>query len=441
MGGGKTEWAISYMNAHPEMAFIFVTPFLDEVERIKAGTIKTFYEPQKFQRTDLLGGSSSSKSKLKDFNDLLSNGWNVATTHKTFTNATPETINILQDNAYHLILDETVDVLVPLNDIIDSPQYRINKKSLRLMLDNGIISVDANRRVHWTGGVQPLDGKEQHPFCEVQRHAENGTLILIDEKLFAWEFSPEVFGAMESVTILTYQMEGSFMHPYMQLYGMDYDKFSTSGNYEAGFELAPYVVNMEQRKKWKGLITLYKDPKEAELGALSATWYKDNVRGRQNMPEATELRRALRRYFLSVGAEARNVMWTCPKDCRDIVAVKGFKLTRELTADEKKGRTQAQLNEYVDENGLRCWVASTARATNKYKSRHILAYLLNFNPNPELSKYFGQNGAPLSRDAFALAGLIQWVWRSAIRDGEPITLWLPSPRMRRLFTEWLDSKR
>ena len=63
------------------------------------------------------------------------------------------------------------------------------------MLDNGIISVDANRRVHWTGGVQPLDGKEQHPFCEVQRHAENGTLILIDEKLFAWEFSPEVFGA------------------------------------------------------------------------------------------------------------------------------------------------------------------------------------------------------------------------------------------------------
>lgn len=36
-GTGKTQWAIAYMNAHPQEAFIVVTPFLSEVERIKQG--------------------------------------------------------------------------------------------------------------------------------------------------------------------------------------------------------------------------------------------------------------------------------------------------------------------------------------------------------------------------------------------------------------------
>ena len=40
-------------------------------------------------------------------------------------------------------------------------------------------------------------------------------------------------------------------------------------------------------------------------------------------------------------------------------------------------------------------------------------------------------------DAYALTELIQWVWRSRVRRGEPIILYLPSPRMRRLFEEWL----
>ena len=252
-GAGKTEWAISYMNAHPQEAFIFVTPFLSEVERIKQSTTAAFYDPQHYQRTDLLGGVAGSKTKLEDFNDLLAEGRNIVTTHTTFTNATPDTIAILQDNSYHLILDEAVDVLLPLNDIIDSANYRVNKKNVKLMLDNNIIAVDEDCRVRWTGGPQPIDGEERHSFCEVQRHAENGNLLLIDGRFFIWEFSPEVFSAMESITILTYQLEGSFLCPYLQLHGLNYTKSSVCGTYEKGFELAPYMVDLNQRKEWKRL--------------------------------------------------------------------------------------------------------------------------------------------------------------------------------------------
>lgn len=134
-------------------------------------------------------------------------------------------------------------------------------------------------------------------------------------------------------------------------------------------------------------------------------------------------------------------MWTCPKNSRNEIAPRGYKLIRELSNEEKSGRTQYQLDEYIDENGLRCWVASNARATNSFSNRHTLAFMLKVSPNPEISKYFGKRGASLSSDTYALSGLIQWVWRSAIRKGEPITLYLPSPRMRRLFEEWLEGKR
>ncbi len=125
-GAGKTEYAIAYMNAHPENSFIFITPYLKEIERIKQGTKVAFYDPKNYQRPDLLGGDFRLKSKLDDFNHLLAQGKDIATTHATFTAATQETINILEDNSYHLIIDEAVDVLTPLNDIVDSPKNRVN---------------------------------------------------------------------------------------------------------------------------------------------------------------------------------------------------------------------------------------------------------------------------------------------------------------------------
>ena len=58
------------------------------------------------------------------------------------------------------------------------------------------------------------------------------------------------------------------------------------------------------------------------------------------------------------------------------------------------------------------------------------------NINPVVARWLGDSSRAF-RDAFALSELIQWVWRSRVRKGEPITLYLPSPMKRRLFEEWL----
>ena len=47
-------------------------------------------------------------------------------------------------------------------------------------------------------------------------------------------------------------------------------------------------------------------------------------------------------------------------------------------------------------------------------------------------------GYPIDDDRFALAEMLQWIWRSRIRKGEEIKLAIISKRMRELFLKWLN---
>ena len=68
-----------------------------------------------------------------------------------------------------------------------------------------------------------------------------------------------------------------------------------------------------------------------------------------------------------------------------------------------------------------------------------LAYLVDVCPDPTIATWFRKHGAPLDKEQYALSQLIQWIWRSAIRDRNPIWLYIPSKRMRDMLTKWLGS--
>ena len=44
-----------------------------------------------------------------------------------------------------------------------------------------------------------------------------------------------------------------------------------------------------------------------------------------------------------------------------------------------------------------------------------------------------------NEDIWALSELIQWLFRSAIREEKEVNLYMPSSRMRSLLKDWLDS--
>ncbi len=60
--------------------------------------------------------------------------------------------------------------------------------------------------------------------------------------------------------------------------------------------------------------------------------------------------------------------------------------------------------------------------------------------NPYEKKFFTSKGVKVKENMYALSELIQWIWRSRIRDGQPINLYIPSKRMRTLLKDYLESE-
>ena len=80
------------------------------------------------------------------------------------------------------------------------------------------------------------------------------------------------------------------------------------------------------------------------------------------------------------------------------------------------------------------------RATNKFAHKVNLVYSVNVFLNPFVIKYFNRNKIKLNENNYALSQLLQWIWRSRIRNGEEINIYIPSRRMRELFFRYLDNK-
>ena len=60
--------------------------------------------------------------------------------------------------------------------------------------------------------------------------------------------------------------------------------------------------------------------------------------------------------------------------------------------------------------------------------------------HPYEKKFFISKRIEVNEDMFALSELLQWIWRSCIRDGQPINLYIPSKRMRTLLKDYLESE-
>ncbi len=259
MGAGKTSYAIQYINEHPELSFIYCTPFLDEVERIKIQCYDAhFYEP-----TYAIG------RKIDDFNNLLMSGCNIVVTHSTFANANDDTINYLQNSNYVLILDEVLNVLEDFNDVCSSVTQKVNSKDIQMLLDNNFISVDEYGRVSWTANSY-LGGK----YSDVERMAKNGTLIFIDNTLLVWEFPATIFKLLKETIVLTYMFDGSILKPYFQYHDISWDLKSVRKK-DGKYQLTEYDDYQEDIRKCAEMIEIFDNPEYNDYKnySLSKNWY------------------------------------------------------------------------------------------------------------------------------------------------------------------------
>ncbi len=375
--------------------YIYITPLLTEVDRVKEYcSVLDLRDPQ-----PIVGGR-----KLDHFNSLIGQGKNIAATHSLFSLLNTESHDLLLEANYTLAIDEETECV---------RQYPINKDDLRALFSSEMVSTDEYNKLCWNHLDWP---NYQGKFNEVRNLCDNGNLVLVNSTLLIWEFPIKFLKMFKHVFILTYLFEGSLLSTYLKAHELEYDMKSvrdgrlvdhTGDDVEIKQEIAK-LVNLIDEPKLNAVGT----PKGSE-NPLSSTWYQNDIRY-NDCKGIEKLQRNTQNYFKNIvkGKSSEN-MWSVFNEHKPKLKGRGY--TTGFTA-------------------------CNLRATNEYRDKKNLAYLVNVFIHPYLVSYFNQCKVTPDQELYALSQLVQWIWRSQVRDGKPINLYLPSQRMRKLFTGWVAGK-
>ncbi len=385
MGSGKTEWSIHHINDNCLDNFLYITPFLTEVERILKKTTRNFKQP-----------INKGDGKLSSINELLACQYDIASTHELFKHLDEESRANIKAGHYTLILDEVLNVIVPYDDV--------KKDDMRLLQDSGVVTIDDEGYIIWNEDKLDYDTK----YNEIKLLADNKSLLYVNQKLLLWKYPPEIFSLFDKVYILTYLFEASILKNYFDLYNIKYELKSikkTDDEYNIVDYFVPdtsmYInkINILQGKLNENIYQ--------KQNGLSVTWFNSKI----NKEKIAQLGRNVKNYFGNIlQAKSETIMWTTFKDYKPKLKGKGY------------------TNQFVSCN---------CRSTNDYIDCYNLAYCVNIYLHPAVTQFFRQRNIQLDEDLYALSEMIQWIWRSRIRKGENINIYIPSARMRNLLNAWL----
>jgi hypothetical protein len=146
-------------------------------------------------------------------------------------------------------------------------------------------------------------------------------------------------------------------------------------------------------------------------------------------PETLEvLRKNLMNFFKNkYNTSAKDRIWTSYKE--------------RIVKDTNKESEVIKVNKVIaGKDYFKQWLPFNTKATNEYANCHNVAYLCNIFLNVDIKTVASKKGHPVDEDMYALNEMIQFIWRSAIRNQEPINLYIPSARMRNLFKNWLNDE-
>lgn len=385
-GMGKTSAAINYMNANKEDRFLYITPYLDEVKRIKENC-PGFREPKSYG------------TKMNGIKYLFNKGENIASTHALFTNFNESICDMIRAYNYILIMDEVAEVVKPLE---------VSEYDKKIILENYAVVDKETHMVKWI--AEEYEGKfeEYKKLCDLgcitAYGAEDKRILLL------WLFPVQVFEAFKQIYILTYIFEAQIQRYYYDLYDCDYvDLWVKNENGQFFFTGEQQEYDLSYLKD---LIHILDNEKMNHIGepnySLSKTWYDRN----KDTMLLNKIKNNVHNFYINITKTQTSLnLWTTFKDYATKIKGKGY----------SKG-----------------FISINTRAMNTYRNRTAVAYLVNVFMQPVVKNYFLLSGVEVNEDLYALSELIQFIFRSAIRDKKEIQLYIPSRRMRTLLQNWID---
>ena len=400
MGFGKSTAAINYMNAHPDRRYLYISPLSTEAERIaeRCPTLNFVLPREKIPKFGW--------TKAGHVLDLLDRGRNIASTHQATMYFTEDTYRLLREKNYVIIIDEEVAIFQQLQGF--------SADDIEILIRAGYINKSENGECTRTD-MPYTGGKFRHLF----RLMQSRKLIMIKDSgarpIFYLAYQPDMFRNACDVIVLTYMFAGSEMDSLFKMNGIEYDQIGVhideNGDYQFSDHPEPprsYFGHLDR------LIHIEQNEKLNEIGndrtALSMSWYKHGSEA-----EYDRLRRNMNSFFQ---------YWTPKNRQRDRMCGTFIRFWDSIRDSRRNSSTGVAFNK---------------KATNEYRDRRYLAYMVNVYLNVVIKNYYNDLGYPLDEDRYALSTLVQWIWRSAIRDGDEIWIYIPSKRMREILETWIAS--
>lgn len=423
-GTGKSTRMIDKINnSDKDQRFIVVTPFLAECHRYAGTTPDEDSGTKQLPLKDAHGntlytgqGCNASgrrfehpvagyRTKVEHIAKLVHEGKDIVTTHAALKLFTPETVKDVKDAGYTLVIDEELECIRP---------HPCKMHRRKMLIGSGAVYEDALGLLRWNSeysvddDVKELDGSGFSWDMQIKSLCDNGSLVLIaDEKgnrdLFMWEYPIEFIKAFDSVQVLTYMFEGSVFQKYLDYYGIEHETIK-------GIQLPIDVFD---------LINVVDNPKMNRIGdRWDSFTVTDQKRQTKGSAMSQTVRSNLYNYFNNSTygkSKTDERLWTCLGD--SIINFKGAGYTKRH-------------------------IAHNTKATNDYSNSNQLAYIYNAHMHPEPYKYLlerGEQFAP-SQERYSVTELLQWVYRSSVRNDRPINLYIPSVRMRGLLDKWMKGE-
>lgn len=389
-GTGKTTEILRSFKS--DERYLVVVPLLSEIRRVIEDAVVSFVEPR-------VDGESDTKAEHLDV--LLKQGLNVVTTHKLFTEiGTAATLGLLDD--YHIIVDEVLDVVktVPGKTALSFDQFYLND-GYATEGDDGLITPTEK----WD---------EQHQLVSdtldprLYKLAKAQTLYRVDGKFFLWALPASLLRCGRSLTVYTYMAEGSLMLAYLKKLGIAFhhERYADEAAFRAS---ARQLIDIRSIPALERLSFSYTGQTETKGQA----WREKLV--------STSLKNLKQRSL--AGVDLNEVIITCAKQNWE----KDGALPKPIGFAKGSRMFGAH------------WLPNTTRGTNDYAHASVCIYLYDQHINPCIRRWLGMMDQAANH-LFATAELIQWVYRSRVRRKLPITLYLPSKRMRGLLQQWLDGQ-
>ncbi|XP_017797083.1 PREDICTED: SPBc2 prophage-derived uncharacterized protein YonV-like [Habropoda laboriosa] len=421
-GSGKTNHLIQKIKESDfNRKFLYIVPVIDECHRV-AGTkyeeddlfkrpileenskISYAYDNnhplfnRKFKHPDYKGGN-----KEQNLKTLMNNKQNIVSTHQLFSKLTKDTL--VNSKEYTLIIDETISVFQYYSGVTVKETRLLFKKKLLSVAEDGFTLVF--NKENFGRDDSTTDGTK---YEELARLCNARQLAVIDQSYVIWMLDIELIKSFKEVWVSTYMFQGSQMDSLFKKHKISYE-----------------IVNFgKSPKDFLKLINIH--------GVKDNSSFNSMIESRKN-----KLNLCGERWFsLSSSHFSKDGDSICENLRKNL-----GNFNRHVTKSPKKiFRFHTVFKDYdhkvSGKNYSNEWLPYNIKATNSYNQCHCLAYMLNLFVQPAITRLCHKMGYPISEEQFAVSELIQWIYRSRIRNGEVVDLYIPSARMRELLICWMN---